>query len=265
VEYLRKATELDPRNAMVWLDLGIALYRTGSAGQALEPIKQALQVNPHYARAHYAAGMLMAMAGHDREAIDAFLAATTDDTHFVEAHISLAQALQRTGRQREALAHYQAVLTQIPADSEGQFGSAITLVRLGQYQDARVRLTEGMDAHPDETRFAHALARVLAAAPDDRIRDGQRARSIAETLLKLDPTIDRAETLAMALAELGRFDEAIAWQRHTIAEIERGGGSDEARQMGTNLRLYERGQPCRTPWRADDPIFSPSPPTNPAP
>jgi hypothetical protein len=40
-----------------------------------------------------------------------------------------------------------------------------------------------MKEHPEQPVFAHALARLLAAAPDDRVRDGRRALELAEELL----------------------------------------------------------------------------------
>ncbi|PWT83914.1 MAG: hypothetical protein C5B57_05905 [Blastocatellia bacterium] len=258
-EYFAKSAELDPRNAGARLDVGIALYRSGHAREAFEQVQEALRTSPRFARAHYVAGMLMVESGRDREAIDAFTAATTFDANFIEGYLSLAQALQRIGRSRDALVQYQEVLTRAPADSEGQFGSAVALIRLGQYQGALERFTEGANTHPDEPRFAHAMARLLAAAPDDRVRNGNRARSMAEGLLKADPTLDRAETLAMSFAELGQFEEAMAWQKHVIAELARAGRREPSRQLVANLRLYERHQPCRTPWSADDPIFFPRP------
>jgi tetratricopeptide (TPR) repeat protein len=265
VEYFRKEVELDPQNPTGWLDLGVATYRSGRADEALEHVQRALQISPQYARAHYVAGSLVALNGRDREAIQSFTAAATYETNFVEAHLSLAHALQRVGRDGEAHAQFQRVLALVPTDSDAQFGAAVTSIRLGRHQDARARLTEGAAAHPDESRFTHALARLMAAAPDDRVRDGRRAHAAADALLKADPTVDRAETLAMALAELGRFAEAVAWQRHAIAEVQRGGSPALAGEMQGNLRLYEQGRPCRTPWRSSDPIFRPRPPAGPAP
>ena len=40
---------------------------------------------------------------------------------------------------------------------------------------ARAASRAAMKAFPDQPGFAHALARLLAAAPDDRVRDGARA------------------------------------------------------------------------------------------
>ena len=63
----------------------------------------------------------------------------------------------------------------------------------------------------------------------------------------------------MALAELGRFNEAARVQGKMIAELERSNREDLALLEKVNLRLYESGQACRQPWRDDDPIFSPRP------
>jgi tetratricopeptide (TPR) repeat protein len=265
VEYLRKEVELDPQNPAGWLDLGVALYRSGSANEALAPVQRALRLSPRFARAHYVAGMLLALSGRDREAIESLSAAVTYETSFAAAHLSLAQALQRVARPLEAHAHFQKVLMWVPTDADAKFGAAVTLIQLGRYREASAQLREGASDHPGDTRFVHALARLLAAAPDATVRDGRRAHAIADELIKADPTVDRAETLAMAFAEMGKFEEAAAWQRHTIAEVERDGSADLARQLTENLRLYEQGKPCRLPWRANDPIFYPRPAANPAP
>jgi hypothetical protein len=98
--------------------------------------------------------------------------------------------------------------------------------------------------------FAHALARLLAASPDDRVRDGRRAVVLVNELRKKRQTIDLGETLAMAMAELGQYEQAAAVQRDVMAAAEQAGVSDVARSiMSENLKLYEHRQPCRTPWR----------------
>jgi len=66
------------------------------------------------------------------------------------------------------------------------------------------------------------------------------------------------DCLPMALAELGRFDEAarvqgkswLSWNAR-IEKILHGWSRK-------NLRLYESGQACRQPWREDDPSFAAS-------
>jgi hypothetical protein len=98
---------------------------------------------------------------------------------------------------------------------------------------------------------------VLAAAPDDRVRDGARAVSIMTDLWKTQRTPAMAETMAMGLAEMGRFPDAIEWQRTAIDGAKQVGRPEMIPALTANLRLYEQRQPCRTPWAENDPVFRP--------
>jgi hypothetical protein len=121
-----------------------------------------------------------------------------------------------------------------------------------------------MRAHSDEPRFAHALARVLATAPDSAVRDAARAIELTQRLLAVDATVDRATAMAMALAAAGRYREAADWQRQAIAAVTQDdrGGSIVA-GMRRNLQLFERGESVRQPWPDDDPIHRPAPAATP--
>jgi hypothetical protein len=94
---------------------------------------------------------------------------------------------------------------------------------------------------------------VLAAAPDDRVRDANRAIVIVdEQLLKNQRTLELGETMAMALSNLGRFVEAVRVQRDLMTGAERAGLSDVTKRLTRNLNLYERGEPCRVPWANEE-------------
>ncbi len=116
---------------------------------------------------------------------------------------------------------------------------------------------------PIARTFQFALARLLAAAPDDGVRDGQRAQAIVERLSQTTKTIDLGETMAMALAERGQFADAVSVQRQVMEASTRQGLDAVTRRMAANLLRYERRQPCRMPWTNDDPIHSPGPAVEP--
>jgi tetratricopeptide (TPR) repeat protein len=257
VTNLRKASELAPNNAFTRLNLGTSLYMLDDAAGALEQFQAAVRLSPELAKAHFGIGVIMESRGQDREAIDAFGAAVKYDPGLKEARFSLANALRRSGRVRESFSHYDEVLRLDPAVSQASFGYAMGLVRLGRYQEARDRLERDIKTFPDQPGLLHALARLLAAAPDDRVRDGARALMLVGELLKAQRTLGLAETMAMALAELGRFDEAIRWQRDAIDFARKNGPQAIVSRLTDNLRLYERRQPCRTPWTSDDPVHRP--------
>ena len=156
------------------------------------------------------------------------------------------------GRPNEALAEYDQVIAADARSPEARFGYAMTLVLLGRYQEARDRLEAGIASHPDQAMFRKALARLLAAAPDARARDGQRALALVQELLAQERSFDLGEAMAMALAEVGRYAEAASWQREVISMAAQAGRNDLVQLMAGNLRLYERGEPSRTPWRDDE-------------
>ena len=263
VRNYRLAVEAEPDYAAMRVNLGTALERVGDARGALAEYDAALRLDPGLWEAWYGRGDLLERGGRDDEAIASFRSAIAENPTFVAAHLRLGDALRRTDRLEEALAHYRRVLALHPADSGARFGEAMALVRLGRYAAARDRLEEALRVLPDQPMFGPALARVLAAAPDDSVRDGARAWELVAGLADDQQHPGVFETLAMALAEVGYFDLALDWQRLAMTTAARAGRADVARQMAASLALYASRQPSRTPWRDDDPDHRPGPPVDP--
>jgi len=250
--YFRKGVELAPDNPSLRHRLGTALFLNGDARAAREQFEEVVRRSPDFAKARYSLGVLLITSGRLNEGVEQLLAAVKNDPDYVEARLRLAEALRQSGRMTESLSQYEEVSRIDSRNAEARFGFAMTLVRLRRYQEARDRLVEGMRAYPTHPAFARALARLLAAAPDDRVRDGRRAMAMAQQLLKERQTLDLGETMAMALAELEQYEQAAALQREVMAAARKAGRDDVVRQMSENLELYQRHRPCRTPLRADD-------------
>ena len=248
----RKGLELDPNDPSLRHRLGTALYQMGDVSGAREQFERVLRTSPDYTQSRYSLGVLLSEAGRYPEAIEHFASALQREPDFVDARIQMAEALARTSRPEEALAEYARALALDPTNSDAAFGRAMALIRLHRYAEARDRLTEVLDAHPDEPLFSHALARVLAAAPDGRVRDGHRALQLVDRLIKGQQTIELAETTAMALAEVGRYREAVEVQREALTAATSASLPLVERHIRENLRLYESGQPCRTPFADDE-------------
>lgn len=247
----RKGLELAPADPSLHHRLGTALFLSGDHRAAVEEFERALRASPRFAKAHYSLGVLMETSGRASEAIGRFAAAVKADPSYTEARLRLASVLRRTGRAEEALAEYDRVLEIDPRIADARYLRGLILVRLGRYEAAREYLAAAAHVYPDRPAFAVALARLLAAAPDDRVRDGRRALELMEAVPAEQRSLEWGETMAMTFAELGRFDEAIGWQRRVIASVDQAGQKDLARRMTGNLRLYERRQPSRTPWPPD--------------
>ena len=248
----RRGLDLEPENAALRHRLGTALYMRGEHAAARAEFERAIRASPGFARAYYSLGVLAAAQGQHAEAIQYFSTALRHEADYAEAHLRLAASLRAVQRPGESLEHYERVLTANPANVDARMGQALALVQLRRYRDAHDRLADALKAYPHERVFTHALARLLAAAPDDQVRDGQRALTHVQDLLRNQRTPDVGETMAMALAELGRYGEAIAIQRDLIAGGEKAGAPDVVRRLKDNLLRYERGEPCRTPWSEEE-------------
>ena len=248
----RRGIELAPENPSLRHRLGTALFMMGNEREGQAQFEAALRVSPEYAEAHYSLGLILEGSGRFEEALHRFSTAVRHEPSYGEARVRLARLLRRVGKPNEALSEYARVIAADPQGAEAPFGYAMTLVLLGRYQEARERLEEGMTRYPDQAMFAKALARLLAAAPDGRARDGQRALTLVQELLARERSFDLGEAMAMALAEVGRYAEAASWQREVMSMADQAGRYDLVQLMAGNLRLYERREPSRTPWRDDE-------------
>jgi tetratricopeptide (TPR) repeat protein len=270
--FFRQGLELTRRDAPLSRSLrhklGTALFLSGDVRGAREQFEEVTRLAPpagldeSTAKAYYSLGVLMASVGREREAIEQLSAAVKYQPTYVEAQLALGDILRRNGRVEASIAVYREALTFNPRLVDAEFGLTIGLVRLARYREARDRLDRAVVSYPDDPRFQLALARVLASAPDDRVRDGARALALVEQLIQAGRSLELGETLAMALAELGDYVSAATTQRDVIASAEQVGQTGFARGMAANLRLYEAGRPCRAPWREDDPVHTPGPPVN---
>ena len=251
-DLFRRGLELDADNPALRHRLGTALYVMGDAEGARAEFERVMRESPNFPAVHYSVGVLLQEEGRHREAIERFETALRYQRTDGEVRLRLAVSLRRSGDAAAALEQYRTVLRMDPGVADARFGAAMALVQLRRYREARDRLDAGIEAFPGASFFTHALARLLAAAPDADVRNGSRALRLVEQLAaEGERTIDLGETMAMTLAELGRYGEAVGVQRELIAAAEAGGMRDAVPRLAENLRLYEQGRPCRTPWPAD--------------
>ena len=264
-----------------WEDLDLLFGEEGGSFRkgAAQQYAGALRVSPGNPMLHYYLGTTLMGLHSDEDAAEHYQAAIRSNPGFKEAHFQQANLLMRLQRYEKAIPHYATVVELdaglgaqiLPGDSgDGQllqmnglarFMQAMALIRLSRYVEELAVLEEGLEVFPGQADMTHALARLLAACPDHKIRNGGRALQLLKPLFEGQDGLDleSVETLAMALAETGQFERAVQVQRAMISDLEGNQRFDLARLLADNLALYECGQPCRLPWREDDPVFSPVP------
>ena len=251
-DLFRQGLELAPNDPSLHHRLGTALFQLGDEPGAEKQFERAIQASPEHVGAQYSLGVLMAAHGRHEEAITHFSTALEHDPVNIQARVQLAGSLGRSGRPADALVEYARALEMDPSHQDAAFGYSMALVRLQRYAEARDRLALDVERNPGQALFTHALARLLSAAPDDQVRDGNRARQLVDALLEQQQTLELGETVAMMLAELGDYGQASAVQRDLLAAAEQAGLPNVVRRLEVNLQRYERGEPCRTPWTDEE-------------
>lgn len=269
-DLFRKGLALAPDDPKLLHRLGTVLFMQGDAAGSVRQFEEALRVAPDFPRAHFGLGMVRSLSGQQAGAIEHFAAAVKYQPDYLEARLALADALRSTGRLQESLSQFARIVELDPSFAEAWVMYARTLIELKRYREARDRLNEARRAHPSDPALTDLLVRLLAAAPDDQLRDGRQAMALMQELLKGSPPVDARsggpsppdlrEPMAMTLAELGQFEEAVRWQREAIAAATKAGRADVARLMTDTLALYERGRPSRRPLGE---TASPAPPASP--
>lgn len=248
-----KAIAADPANAMAHLDLGLARFRQDDVAGAIAAVEQAAALDPRGnegAKVYQALGVYRQAAGDPAAAESAFRRAVELDPKSADAHLGLANHLRTTGRCGDAVGAYDRALALAPSRRLAHVQRALCLVRAGRAAEARAGLEQAAAAFRDDVDIADALARVLAAAPDDAVRDGQKALALATATVERRRSIDTLETLAMAHAEVGDFDAAMTAQREAIDLAVAQKREAWIAVLRAELARYEAGQPNRVPWPA---------------
>ena len=247
LEHLGRAVELEPGLVEGLLALGNVQARLGRLDEAEATYRRVLESDPGNGEARLGLGAVLAQTGNYEQAVVELreaLRLAPEAEQAPRVHFGLAEALVRTGRLDEAVPHYTRVREIAPAQSLAWLREATVLMGLGRFADAKAVLEARLRADATDGRAAHSLARLLAGAPDPSLRDGPRAVALAGALLEVDNSTSTAETAAMGLAEVDRFDEAISIQRTLVEEARRQGRAGEERRLARNLERYEDGEAC---------------------
>ena len=256
----RAAAAADPRDAEALANLGISLANLGRLDEAQESLQRALAMDDAITLAHLSLGVLHDRKGRDQAAIAEYETVLRQEPDNTQARPYLADAYMRLGQPQLAAARYREALDRSPGSTLLRYSLAMAYVRANRFADARKLLEEGLAEQPDQRVYTNALARILATAPDAAVRDAPRALQMAKALFEATRNPDVGLTYAMAMAANADFVEATKLQKETIIAFERSKAPGSAAFMARNLALYERRQPSREAWPADDPGFRPRSP-----
>src|SRR5437588_187386 len=241
----RKAVEANPASLAAHINLGAVLTQTGDLQGASTQFEEALRIDPENSVAHYNLAVLLAGDNQHQPAIGHLhnvLKVYADD---LGARFLLAQELLRSPRLEEALVEFARVAQADPNNEEALLEEAKLLLRQKRYKQALDVLEKGHAQYPQKGQTAVMLAYLLAASPQYDLRDGKRALELAQLIFKATGLANHGALVALALGELGRCDQAVAWGRTMTDKAVQEGKPDLAEKLKAELNSYERARSCR--------------------
>ncbi|HKB13433.1 MAG TPA: tetratricopeptide repeat protein [Vicinamibacterales bacterium] len=246
-----RAIEIDPRNDVAAYNLAVAYAEAGRDDEAVKWYERTLALIPDHDLARRNLAVLQASAaernadrliaaGRADEASEEYARALALDPKRVHAHAARGMLLLRRGDLHDAVGELRAAVDGGTRDLEVPNGLAFALLQTGDAAQAAAVLSRAVDAHPDDINLKHNLARLLATAPDPRVRDGARALRLAlevdERTGHRDPRA--LDTLSAAYALVGQIDRARETAARAAARAREVGDAATAAEIDAHARRY---------------------------
>ena len=204
LDELTKANELDPRNAVIALELGTALANAGQDEQALPVLQQAYKLDAGSTVTGYQLGLVLSRVGRVEEAIPLLQRAADANPKSAEVLTNLGMALCLGQRAKDAVPYLQRAVALEPNNVTARQNLAVADIQLSQLDDAIVQLRAGLKLAPEASQLHYNLGYALKMQDDavDAIPE-------LETAEKQNPTAPEAPYLLGVLyMQAGRYADA---------------------------------------------------------
>src|SRR5579862_1155582 len=207
----RKASELDPKMAPAFLNLGLTLLESRPA-DAVAPLQKAVDLTPNEGRPKLLLAIAYERTGNDSAAVEQFHAVVALEPKNFDAHLELARLLLKMKQYPEATAEFRKAVELQDDSSTAHLGLARSLVAQNLDSEADVELAAYLKLQPDDADIHVERAIVLSNLQKDgeAIAELDRAAAVRPedvTSLKLRAVLAfRQKNYDAALAALQKAE-----------------------------------------------------------
>lgn len=247
IEYLKQALLTEPDNAGLSDGLSKNLREQGSLDEAIMYSRRAVQLEPDRAEFHNNLAIALAEKRETAEAIHHFHLAMEANPMLIETYLNLGMLYADIGRQEEALQCCAQAVRLDPNLAQAHALAGTILFERGQDELGLDALKSACEADPDNPIYPASLSWYLATRPAATPNNLALALHMAQNANRLARGRDFhvLDTLAIAYAANGRFDEAINTARSAIEMAEGRNEAELVSELRARLSLYEQGKPYK--------------------
>lgn len=248
VEYFTTAIENSP-TSQSYHHRGIAHAALGQFQKAEEDFSGAIQRDAANIPAYNERGNARRELGKLDEAIADFDEVIRQGVQHPAVFTNRGLARHDQGKYDEALPDYNAAIAIDAKFAPAWEAGGSTRQAQGNLPKAISNFRRAIELDDSFDRAHNNLAWILATTSDDQLRDATQAIQHATKACELVAYTDAGylDTLAAAMAEAGRFDEAVKRAKEAIEKAT----TEQKPAIEMRLRLYEAGQTYREPAATD--------------
>ena len=197
------------------------LLQMGKLDAATEAAQVALRVDPNSPGPYVILGQILLQKNEPAKAAEELAEGLKMRGPPPLLELLLGKALVQQGKLAEAVPHLAASLQHDDQATETHYYYAVALSGLNRMEEAIQEYKRALALEPDNPTLLNDLAWILATDPRPALRDGRTAVQLAERACERTEhkVATMIGTLAAALAEAGRFDDAVkaAQKAHDVA------------------------------------------------
>jgi len=159
VEAFRAGLKLEPGSAQLYYLVGLSLYTSGHADQAVDPLQRSVQLIPDALKPHLVMAMALTQLHRMEDARAEWEAALKIDPHSTEALDGLSKSLLVEGNFRAVIGLLQSAP---PKEEVLALDLAQAYDRAGMLDEAAKTLNEAVRANPSSMPLSEMLVMILA-------------------------------------------------------------------------------------------------------
>ncbi len=158
----REALELEPNNAKMHYNLGLALEKLGSREEEERELEKTVELDPNLDEARNQLGILLMADGKVSEAEREFKAAILINPTYAEADNNLGTLYGRQGKSSEAATLFRQAIQNNPQYAQAYVNLGVTLASEGKYTEAKQQLEQALRVEPNNSTALTALKMLKA-------------------------------------------------------------------------------------------------------
>ncbi|MGD8369227.1 MAG: tetratricopeptide repeat protein, partial [Desulfobacterales bacterium] len=210
-------------------------------------LSDCVEKSPNQARTHYGLAGALSEKGRLAEAAEHLETALALEPNHREAQNALGAVLAKMGRTDAAIAAFEKVLEIDPNYAGAYYNLGRVYRSMGRFDSAVRSFEKAVELQPYAAESLLQLAWLLSTAPDPALREGERALSLSWRLVRIvgqDQPL-ALDVLAAALAETGRFPQAVKAASRAKRLALQFQMVQLAEQIEKREALYRQGRPFR--------------------